>query len=488
MEYSVFDWLRTARQDARQGRTARALEIYSRLLPEPPANSTRFSSPRPLTPERLAALPEPVRAYVDPVLSICRRLPSGWTNTGIQMDLDKGDMPTVLAGLADACRTHLAVRDRRRSTPEENVEKFRQVRLGGPAVPEDLRGLLMAYWAKQSKADRVFGFWELDFLDPYEGTWLDDLIEENADSAEEPPRDADGVAHAAIDAGYREVARHTAFLGTWNNKSLFGYWLHPQERFDEFPPVIQVDREGEIRILSRDCSLAEALTGASADEDDARFEQVARLLRDAGIPVERRGQCFGPYGDTPGLTVHPNVLFEEVRARELERLTAELAAARQRLQQSGAVVEATDLLAVLGKAADAPAVADLLTTLGLPAVVEFRAEDVSRTVGEPIRGVELTFQRADEIRDERQFGVPADAPITAVVTFVAGGTFARLPHDLRFGQSTEAVRELLGPPLKENTYQRNDTWEIDRRYVRVIYSRAGKVEKVAVGLPWKGFP
>jgi hypothetical protein len=63
-----------------------------------------------------------------------------------------------------------------------------------------------------------------------------------------------------------------------------------------------------------------------------------------------------------------------------------------------------------------------------------------------------------------------------------------LPHDRRFGQSTQVVRELLGRPLKENTYQRSDTRKIDRRYLRVIYSRAGKVEKLAVGLPWKGFP
>jgi hypothetical protein len=488
MEYSVFDWLRTARQDARQGRIARALEIYSRLLPEPPADSTRYARPKPLTAERLAALPEPVRAYVDPVLSICRRLPSGWTNTGIRMDLDKGDMPAVLAGLADACRTHLAARDRRRSTPAENVEKLGHVRLGVRAVPEDLRALLLAYWAREPKAGRVFEFWELDFLDPHEGTWLDDLIEADADGAKEPPRDADGIAGAAIDAGYREVARHAGLVGTWNNNSLFGYWLHPGERFDEFPPVIQIDREGEIRILSRDCSVTEALTGTTADGDDERFDQLARLLRDAGIPVERRGRCFGLYGDATGMAVRPEVLFEEVRAREAERLTAELAAARQLLRRSGTVVEATDLLGVLGTAADAPAVAGLLTTLGLPAVVEFRADDIARTVADPVRGVELTFQRVDEIRDERQFGVAADAPITAVVTFVEGGTFAGLPHELCFGQSTEAVRELLGQPLKENTYQRNDTWEIDRRYVRVSYSPAGTVERVAVGLPWKGFP
>jgi hypothetical protein len=50
------------------------------------------------------------------------------------------------------------------------------------------------------------------------------------------------------------------------------------------------------------------------------------------------------------------------------------------------------------------------------------------------------------------------------------------------------VQELLGPPLTEDAGRRIETWEIDRRYVRLTYSRAGQVEKMAVGLPWKGFP
>jgi len=483
MDHGVFQSLRTARRDARQGRIGRALEIYSQFLPQPPAKSKRFSTPNPFTPARLAALAEPVRAYVDPVLSLCRRLPSGWTNTGIQMDLSKGDMTSAMASLADACRTHLAAEDRRRSTPEENVAKFGQFRLGGRPVPEDLRAMLMAYWTDEPEVGRLFHDWELDFLDPYEATWLDDLAEVDADGPE-PPRTADGLAGAAVDAGYAELARHIAFVGTWNNNSLFGYWLHPQEEFGEFPPVIEVDSEAEISILGRDCNLAEALTGTSAEGDDARFDRLAQMLRNAGVPVERRGR----YGRSLELTVHPEVVYEEARKRELERLTAELEATRQHVGRSGTAVEATDLLAVLGKAAGDPAVADVLTTLGLPAAVEFRADDISRTVPEPVRAVELTFQRADEIRDEREFGVPADDPITAVVAFVDGCTFARLPHDLRFGQSPGAVRELLGPPLTEDAGRRIETWEIDRRYVRLTYSRAGLVEKMAVGLPWKGFP
>jgi hypothetical protein len=285
--------------------------------------------------------------------------------------------------------------------------------------------MLMAYWTDEPEVGRLFHDWELDFLDPYEATWLDDLAEVDADGPE-PPRTADGLAGAAVDAGYAELARHIAFVGTWNNNSLFGYWLHPQEEFGEFPPVIEVDSEAEISILGRDCNLAEALTGTSAEGDDARFDRLAQMLRNAGVPVERRGR----YGRSLELTVHPEVVYEEARKRELERLTAELEATRQHVGRSGTAVEATDLLAVLGKAAGDPAVADVLTTLGLPAAVEFRADDISRTVTEPVRGVELTFQRADEIRDEREFGVPADDPITAVVAFVDGCTFARLPHDL----------------------------------------------------------
>jgi hypothetical protein len=142
---------------------------------------------------------------------------------------------------------------------------------------------------------------------------------------------------------------------------------------------------------------------------------------------------------------------------------------------------------VLGRAADHSTVADLLAELGLPTTVPFGREDISRSVAAPERGIEITFQRADEIRDERRFGVPPDDPITSVITMLAYGYSGDLPHDLSFDQSRNEVHDLLGPPLRVR-YDGAESWEVDRRFVRISYAAAGTVESVAVGLPWKGFP
>jgi hypothetical protein len=144
------------------------------------------------------------------------------------------------------------------------------------------------------------------------------------------------------------------------------------------------------------------------------------------------------------------------------------------------------LLGVLGRPADHSAVAGLLAELNLETTVPFGREDISRSVAAPESGIELAFQRADEIRDERRFGVPADDPITSVITMLADAYAGALPHDVRFDQSQAELHDLLGPPLRVG-YRGEEFWEIDRRFVRISYTGAGTVESVAVGLPWKGF-
>jgi hypothetical protein len=142
---------------------------------------------------------------------------------------------------------------------------------------------------------------------------------------------------------------------------------------------------------------------------------------------------------------------------------------------------------VLGRPADHSAVVGLLAELNLETTVRFGREDISRSVAVPERGIEITFQRADEIRDERRFGVPADDPITSVITMRADAYAGALPHDLRFDQSRAELHDLLGPPLRVR-YNGDEFREFDRRFVLITYTTAGTVESVAVGLPWKGFP
>jgi hypothetical protein len=477
-----YEALRAARRAGRGGDFGAALDIYDRLVPEPTAGRDGARGPGGLTPDELAAVPEAVRQYVDPVLSICRRLPGGMSRSFIRIDLGKGDIAGALAGLADVCRSHLSALAMQRASTAQKVEAFQRIRLGGRPVPEDLRGLLVAYWEDHPTAARVFRFWELEILDPYEGTWLEDL----ADSVGPDPIDQKSIDGAAIDAAYREVARHTAVLGAWQNNSLFGYWWHPDEPGEPWPPVVQIDSEGEISVIASDCSLVEALVGGSVEDNDAHFDQLAAILRDAGIPVEKRGRYRSRYGSGPDLAVDPDTFFESVREREMARLTAAARVAVQEARSSPGPGLAT-LLGVLGRPPDHPAVADLLAELGLDTTVPFGREDISRSVAAPERGVEITFQRADEIRDERRFGVPADDPITSVITMRADAYPGALPHDLRFEQSRAAVHDLLGPPLRVR-YDGDEFREVDRRFVRISYTAAGTIDSVAVGLPWKGFP
>src|SRR5690242_3792076 len=103
MDNGTCEALRAARRAGRRGEFGTALEILDRLVPEPAAG--RDSVPGPpgdLAPDEFAAVPQTVRQYVDPVLSICRRLPGGMTRSFIGIDLGKGDIAGALAGLADA--------------------------------------------------------------------------------------------------------------------------------------------------------------------------------------------------------------------------------------------------------------------------------------------------------------------------------------------------------------------------------------------------
>jgi hypothetical protein len=486
MDDGMYEALRAARRAGRRGEFGTALEIYDRLVPGPAPGRDGAPGPGGRTPDELADVPQEVQQYVDPVLSICRRLPGGMSRSFIRFDLGKGDIAGAFAGLAEVCRSHLSALAMQRASTAQKVEAFQRIRLRGRPVPEDLHRLLVAYWEDHPTARRVFHFWELDFLDPYDGSWLEDRAEEVADAVGPGPIDPKSIDRAAIDAAYREVARHTAVLGTWQNNSLFGYWWHPDEPGEPWPPVVQIDSEAEISVIARDCSLAEALVGGSAEEDDAHFDQLAAMLRDAGIPVEKRGRYRSRYGHNPELTVDPETFCEAVREREAARLTAAAQVAVQQARSSPGPDLAT-LLGVLGRPADHSAVAGLLADLNLETTVPFGREDISRDVAAPERGIEITFQRADEIRDERRFGVPADDPITSVVTMRADAYAGALPHDLRFEHSRDEVRDLLGPPLRV----RHDGTEfraVDRRFVRISYTAAGTVESVAVGLPWKGFP
>jgi hypothetical protein len=486
MDDGMFEAQRAARQAARRGDFGTALDIYDRLVPEPTGGPGDARGPGGLTPDEFEAVPEEVRQYVDPVLSICRRLPGGMSRSFIRIDLGKGDLAATLAGLADVCRSHLSALAMQQASTAQKVEAFQRIRLRGRPVPEDLHRLLVAYWEDHPTADRVFQFWELDFLDPFDGSWLEDRAEEVADAVGPDPIDPKSIDAAAIDAAYREVARHTAVLGTWQNNSLFGYWWHPDEVGEPWPPVVQIDSEAEISVIARDCSLAEALVGGSAEENDAHFDQLAAMLRDAGIPVEKRGRYRSRYGHNPDLAVDPETFCEAVREREAARLAAAARVAVQRARSSPGPDLAT-LLGVLGRPADHSAAVGLLAELDLETTVPFGREDISRSVAAAERGIEITFQRADEIRDERRFGVPADDPITSVITMRADAYAGALPHDLRFDQSRAELHHLLGPPLWVR-YGGDEFWEIDQRFVRISYTAAGTVESVAVGLPWKGFP
>lgn len=486
MDDQWYEALRAARRAGRRGEFGTALEIYDRLVPEPAAGRHGTPGAGGLTPDEFAAVPPAVRQYVDPVLAICRRLPGGMSRSFVRIDLGKGDIAGALAGLADLCRSHLSALAMQRATTAQRVEAFQRIRLRGRPVPEDLRRLLVAYWEDHPTLARLFRWWELEILDPYAGSWLEDLVEDGPDAAGPAPIDQKSIDQAAIDAAYRDVAGHTAVLGAWQNNSLVGYWWHPDEPGEPWPPIIQIDSEGEISVIARGCSLVEALIGGSVEEDQARFDQIATVLRDAGIAVEQRGQYRSRYGGDPALTVDPETIFNAARAREAARLTAAAQVAVGQARSSSGPDLAT-LLGVLGRPADHSSVGGLLAELDLEPTVTFGRDDISRSVAAPERGIEITFQRADEIRDERRFGVPADDPVTSVVTMRADAYAGALPHDLRFGQPRAEVHDLLGPPLRVR-YNGEEFREIDRRYVHISYSTAGTVESVGIGLPWKGFP
>jgi len=93
-------------------------------------------------------------------------------------------------------------------------------------------------------------------------------------------REKDGVS-PEVDAAYRKMFEHIAFVGRRNDGELVGYWLGPENRTPSDSPIVELDTEGQFHLLGR--NLAEYLLSCVFSEND--FAQLRRILADLGLAV-----------------------------------------------------------------------------------------------------------------------------------------------------------------------------------------------------------
>jgi hypothetical protein len=154
------------------------------------------------------------------------------------------------------------------------------------------------------------------------------------------------------------------------------------------------------------------------------------------------------------------------------------------------MMTADRMLGLLGKPVDSAETQLVFAEIGLPPDDSFPPQRKSRAASVPALGLAARWEPASMQR-EGYTDAPADTRVVCAVFFYAPGHenhvgFAGdLPHGLRFDQSREEVRALLGPPPMGSSKYPNDRWTFDRYDLTVDFRADGDaIVLVTAFLPW----
>lgn len=157
---------------------------------------------------------------------------------------------------------------------DERLAEFSRERLDGRPVPEDVRALLISQWEGRS---HPFEGYAITFLEPGEThLLLDDSYLNERDRA-----NPDIMSNCAAS---EQMAQHLKVIAQHEDGDCYGYWMHPDERADVPPPVIQVDTEMTYWTLGGS-TFSEGVLAEVVSDEDGGFVEVAAELAELGIPI-----------------------------------------------------------------------------------------------------------------------------------------------------------------------------------------------------------
>lgn len=145
-------------------------------------------------------------------------------------------------------------------------------------------------------------------------------------------------------------------------------------------------------------------------------------------------------------------------------------------------MDAEQFIPVLGLTDDSPAVAKLLSDLGVKKKPRIKSDEDDVMVELTKRGLVLVFERADEPKTSKiklaevQFYSDKEEGYTSFA--------GKLPRDLTFEDTQSTARKKMGAPDESKAEFRLETWRIGRHELTVEYSKDdGRIQSVQLGLP-----
>ncbi|GHH25049.1 hypothetical protein [Streptomyces lanatus] len=162
---------------------------------------------------------------------------------------------------------------------DERLEAFSRERLGGRPVPEDVRVLATAQWEGRGHPFEQLGITVLEpgALHP---------LTDHSYLSEEERADPDIMANCAAS---EQMATYLKAVAQDEDGNFYGYWLHPQQRETQPPPVIKVDTELTYSELGGR-TFSEACLYDIAFDDDELFVTVAAELAQLDIRIPARSR------------------------------------------------------------------------------------------------------------------------------------------------------------------------------------------------------
>jgi hypothetical protein len=185
-------------------------------------------------------------------------------------------------------------------THEEKLADYSRQRLGGRAVPADLRTLLLLQLQRGAADADPLGAMGVTLLevgethDALDHSYLNDKDRANPDIM-------------ANVAAMQSTCEYALFVARNQDAAIIGYWLGPENLGIEAAPIVKLDSEGQFALLEG-TSLSEALLGNHVFEDAERFAELKGEFAKVGIAI--RGDSWDelPY---PKSLSDPGVFHEE---------------------------------------------------------------------------------------------------------------------------------------------------------------------------------
>ena len=178
-------------------------------------------------------------------------------------------------------------------THEEKLAEYARQRLGGRAIPPDLRTLLVVQWqrdATNAGADPL----EAMGVGLLEAGETHDLLDHSYLN-EKDRADPDIMANVAA---IKSTCEHAAFVARDEDGAAIGYWFGPENLGTDAAPIVKLDTEGSFSLLEGE-TLSEALLGSHVFEDAEKFAQLKQSFAKAGIPIDADSWDELPFPSPP---------------------------------------------------------------------------------------------------------------------------------------------------------------------------------------------